>query len=113
MKWPDEVFAVKSRKGPAPHGAGGLKSQALCLMQPGSGSRPARGGWIEISVGRRKKPSRSGPAPHGAGGLKFFLEVFMPWYNQSRPARGGWIEIHGSDALSDDLGVPPRTGRVD
>ena len=49
MKWPDEVFAVKSRKGPAPHGAGGLKSQALCLMQPGSGSRPARGGWIEIS----------------------------------------------------------------
>ena len=33
---------------PAPHGAGGLKSLMLGIALVIVGSRPARGGWIEI-----------------------------------------------------------------
>ena len=33
---------------PAPHGAGGLKSEKPKGKNTGKKSRPARGGWIEI-----------------------------------------------------------------
>ena len=54
---------------PAPHGAGGLKLVLLTLLWGLLLSRPARGGWIEIDLGRYEI-LRYGPAPHGAGGLK-------------------------------------------
>ena len=53
-------------------------------------SRPARGGWIEIT-------------------LFWFVSIF----SLSRPARGGWIEIGGKDSTVLAYLVPPRTGRVD
>ena len=34
---------------PAPHGAGGLKYPAAIPVGLQAGSRPARGGWIEIA----------------------------------------------------------------
>ena len=34
--------------GPAPHGAGGLKYHGSLTTSISFGSRPARGGWIEI-----------------------------------------------------------------
>ena len=62
--------AIDVMQGPAPHGAGGLKSNGTVGFLKSKRSRPAWGGWIEIFSG--------GPEP--ASGT-------------SRPARGGWIEI--------------------
>ena len=36
----------------------------------GCRSRPARGGWIEIFGRRNMTRGKASPAPHGAGGLK-------------------------------------------
>ena len=36
--------------GPAPHGAGGLKWKPVVVHPGPDSSRPARGGWIEISI---------------------------------------------------------------
>ena len=121
--------------GPAPHGAGGLKSALNAASIEIVLSRPARGGWIEIceliykllryrpaphGAGGLKYPclgrgcsAHSRPAPHGAGGLKYsalFTILYSPW---SRPARGGWIEIQAWLAPCRQYLVPPRTGRVD
>ena len=57
-------------RGPAPQGAGGLKSESAPSAYPMPKSRPARGGWIEIHVCESGQLAQS-----------------------SRPARGGWIEI--------------------
>ena len=53
-------------------------------------SRPARGGWIEIT--------------------RLARYALLRW---SRPARGGWIEIRGRLVGGVRPPVPPRTGRVD
>ena len=55
-----------------------------------SESRPARGGWIEIVKAGGEGSSSPRPAPHGAGGLKL-----------------------SNVALQIPYDVPPRTGRVD
>ena len=79
------------------------------------GSRPARGGWIEIRRPHGRGKTVTGPAPHGAGGLKYHrgertqagrspaphgagglksnAGVLATGRKASRPARGGWIEI--------------------
>ena len=53
------------RFGPAPQGAGGLKSFQAAGQRGRTESRPARGGWIEISLadyelGNTKVPPRKG-----------------------------------------------------
>ena len=87
-----QVIMIGMICGPAPHGAGGLKSVYGQRFDYRRKSRPARGGWIEIILGQCKdlnaesRPARGGwieipiyrksavqqlrPAPHGAGGLK-------------------------------------------
>ena len=77
-------------RGPAPHGAGGLKSfwhPPECLS--------------------------TCPAPHGAGGLKSNIGKSYAMQLSSRPARGGWIEISKLVSEKEPVMVPPRTGRVD
>ena len=64
------LAVVKVSVCPAPHGAGGLKSEITTVEVDGALSRPARGGWIEIT--------------------EIQIIIFVHW---SRPARGGWIEI--------------------
>ena len=104
-------------------------------IKPPMPSRPARGGWIEISYRKDDDQKQERPAPHGAGGLKSYqkqaglkdqpsrparggwIEILLMSRilsgMLSRPARGGWIEIHSIEADSKALYVPPRTGRVD
>ena len=74
---------------PAPHGAGGLKFPLRGGKLGLDVSRPARGGWVEISVAK-----------------KITLEA------KSRPARGGWVEIAAAPCVVTARRVPPRTGRV-
>ena len=64
-------------EGPAPQGAGGLKSLDIHDEYNEAESRPARGGWIEMY----RPPSRSTA-------------------EASRPARGGWIEMAEQAVLS-------------
>ena len=68
-----------------------MKSEKPKSKNTGEKSRPARGGWIEISI-------RAGASGDGC---------------TSRPARGGWIEIVIAGEGGHVTGVPPRTGRVD
>ena len=75
-------------------------------------SRPARGGWIEITV-LKFVVAFAGPAPQGAGGLKCLGKSFRCRRNWSRPARGGWIEMPLRCGIGAAAGVPPRKGRVD
>ena len=56
-----------------------------------AGSRPARGGWIEMILMMMAHLKKPGPAPHGAGGLKCISFRIAPILTM----------------------VPPRTGRVD
>ena len=66
--------------GPAPHGAGGLKSSSADTPAQTISSRPARGGWIEILCEKWSETEHAG----------------------SRPARGGWIEMDRYIDLCDD-----------
>ena len=59
-------------------------------LDPLFASRPARGGWIEIT-----------------------RTVRSPDSTVSRPARGGWIEILVYGLVIMIWWVPPRKGRVD
>ena len=61
--------------GPAPHGAGGLKFNAVKSQLVTLKSRPARGGWIEILTALNLILDQCSPAPHGAGGLKLRLKL--------------------------------------
>ena len=67
-----------------------MKRTALSTVRPRSGSRPARGAWIET---------------------EFPLLVFKPV--KSRPARGAWIETWDQIAKIYGEVVAPRAGRVD
>ena len=81
------------RLSPAPHGAGGLKFELLEICVNGRLSRPARGGWIEISAApewRTYQLSR----PARGGWIEIDALVADNNVSSSRPARGGWIEIH-------------------
>ena len=90
-----EIDEVRQRRlahtGPAPHGAGGLKSPAECpLADP------------------------RGPAPHGAGGLKYDSGRLKKYNATSRPARGGWIEIGWRYAIrSPGKSRPARGGWIE
>ena len=120
--------------GPAPQGAGGLKYLVQRVPELGHTSRPARGGWIEISelpLEWDKIPSR----PARGGWIEIIHQDILQFQFPSRPARGGWIEIQNSNKISvllrsrparggwieivdlnvdaADDPVPPRKGRVD
>ena len=56
-------------------------------------SRPAWGGWIEISKFGYSRCWPCCPAPHGAGGLKSSAFAMLTYSIGSRPAWGGWIEM--------------------
>ena len=86
---------------------------ALSVMTFVLGSRPARGGWIEISKQCSFAGTFFGPAPQGAGGLKFVKDDRRMEGNTSRPARGGWIEMMLLLIMWIAALVPPRKGRVD
>ena len=64
---------MRALQGRAPHGARGLKHEYAHPLDGESGSRPARGAWIETKT-------------EGSVGRML----------QSRPARGAWIETSGS-----------------
>ena len=49
MKWRKSVYR-EAIAGPAPQGAGGLKSGVCCRAIGQQLSRHARGGWIEIML---------------------------------------------------------------
>ena len=68
-----------------------MKLVFVVVLLFGHKSRPARGGWIEMSLAGFYSVCLYGPAPHGAGGLKCDLCDEMYIVNK----------------------VPPRTGRVD
>ncbi len=99
-------------------------------------SRPARGAWIEIFIGRKTWKKNIGRAPQGARGLKLEVGKIDILIMPSRPARGAWIEIvaalvalfaaggrapQGARGLKYlfrlvlvlHLAVAPRKGRVD
>ena len=68
-----------------------MKFAVLLELPLVHGSRPPRGGWIEIVMNDDQKLSLHVPPPHGAGGLKSI-----------------------QDPVEGDPGqVPPPTGRVD
>ena len=56
-------------------------------------SRPARGGWIEMIPFHAVTIRNTCPVPRGAGGLKYKCRCNGDPCRMSRPARGGWIEI--------------------
>ena len=58
---PEEVLLP----GPAPQGAGGLKSFPTCGLSDVWLSRPARGGWIEIMIHSPHCPAISVPPRKG------------------------------------------------
>ena len=98
-------------------------------------SRPARGGWIEISsiftamyFGRPSRPARGGwieiylvtglvqlfaSRPARGGWIEIGVCKCYRRNAGSRPARGGWIEIERDGRIFEKQKVPPRTGRVD
>ena len=84
----------KQQTSRAPHGARGLKYYLLFFrnLYP-TGSRPARGAWIEIKVVRMQTLLTPSRAPHGARGLKLLLLGILRINIWSRPARGAWIEM--------------------
>ena len=88
---PSQRTAPVKNAGPAPHGAGGLKS--VRILRLGRQRRPAPhgAGGLKSNVHLCSECILSSPAPHGAGGLKC-------------PVTMG--------SLFDGI-VPPRTGRVD
>ena len=63
-------------------------------------SRPARGGWIEMTTRLSIVLKSRCPAPHGAGGLKSVFSINYVRKEESRPARGGWIEITMVEQIS-------------
>ena len=69
-----EIYPVhipgKTRRGPTPHGVGGLKYLTHDVDDAG------------VS-----------PTPHGVGGLKLLFVSLVLSSTLSHPARGGWIEI--------------------
>ena len=65
MKFAIFVMGVVIRAGPAPHGAGGLKSSYVVLCESRQASRPAWGGWIEILVTAKAPGGRSVPPRMG------------------------------------------------
>ena len=71
MKYPESEEEIRQTGGPAPHGAGGLKSMLPTKPMRNKKSRPPRGGWIEINAPNKADEEQKSPAPHGAGGLKF------------------------------------------
>ena len=81
------------RAGLAPQGARGLKTQGMPHSPVQSGSRPARGEWIEMFARHAANPACSGLAPRGASGLKSLLFRRYWRMHTSRPARGEWIEM--------------------
>ena len=76
------------------------------------GSRPARGGWIEIQFGRRR-PTITESRPARGGWIEIGGATFTTRSGWSRPARGGWIEIRAPCDTQPATAVPPRKGRVD
>ena len=96
----------------APHGARGLKSDKSRGGWGSTGSRPARGAWIEIyGYGA---PDEWGwcRAPHGARGLKFIIGKLITAVTKSRPARGAWIEISNvAMAAVMEMGRAPHGAR--
>ena len=78
--------------GRAPHGARGLKWQRGAGPESGSGSRPARGAWIEIADGVKINGNVTSRPARGAWIEIDMLQILNPVI-ESRPARGAWIEI--------------------
>ena len=64
-----------------------------CRAMRASPSRPAWGGWIEMTISPSMIFALLSPVPHGAGGLKFESATDGIETLTSRPAWGGWIEI--------------------
>ena len=63
------------RSGRAPQGARGLKYEFADDPSPFSGSRPARGAWVEIFFGFGTFGNFIGRAPQGARGLKYRVTI--------------------------------------
>ena len=78
---------------PAPQGAGGLKFPLGPLGRQCGGPTPQGAGGLK-SVAFAVAKIDACPAPQGAGGLKYHLSFTDSILRQSRPTRGGWIEIH-------------------
>ena len=78
--------------GRAPHGARGLKYRLYCSSCSAAESRPTRGAWIEMAHYCLDE-GNIGRAPHGARGLKSRGLHSKAPYLWSRPTRGAWIEM--------------------
>ena len=64
-------------------------------------SRPARGGWIEISIRAGASGDGCTSRPARGGWIEIVEDLnYVGKPSRSRPARGGWIEI-----LLKDLGL--------
>ena len=118
--------------GPAPQGAGGLKSVRRRGNRHFRPSRPARGGWIEITITTDplvhvgSRPARGGwieitittdplvhvgSRPARGGWIEMLLWPAIQRGRPSRAARGGWIEIPQNSFVVSRKPVPPRVGR--
>ena len=82
-----------SMPSPVPQGAGGLKFGAGLVVPVLLPSRPARGGWIEITKSRTVR-TRTTSRPARGGWIEIAdCSQCTAGNLRSRPARGGWIEI--------------------
>ena len=68
MKFPWKAWPCQRIRGPAPHGAGGLKSVKSLKSLQGPVSRPARGGWVEITQSEAIRPGMAVPPRTGRVG---------------------------------------------
>ena len=59
-------------------------------------SHPSRGGWIEISIPRRKTLRNSKSHPSRGGWIEITAALWCNRGHLSHPSRGGWIEIRGN-----------------
>jgi len=69
-----------------------LKLENVNAILGNTGSRPARGAWIETAIAADTLAALDGRAPRGARGLKLGNTGKNPVPVLSRPARGAWIE---------------------
>ena len=100
-------IANACRRGPTPHGVGGLKC-LVCTLCRLLCCRPTPHG-----VGGLKCLAQTlywqmllGPTPHGVGGLKFIDGHQRRSALESHPSRGGWIEIQNGKKMK-PKGISP------
>ena len=73
-------------------------------------SRPARGGWIEMMMAALNEPSRSMSRPARGGWIEIVYTNPNSVFRGSRPARGGWIEMQKTDEQKEAAKGPAPQG---